>query len=326
MKSTYTKTSVIFLAVIALMLLLAVIRASVAGRNRNGAERAAGQSGAAQAVDRPMIIWFHAFETDPELLRLAISGGIFSHVMFRGLHEFDRPEEVIFAHPNLKKVLTLCKDNGVEVIWLRFLYPGYRFRGITTFRSICDASYYAQRIRQVKKEGKRMGVSLVALDAEPYGQSPLKPLKMPKTYKLTPEQYNALNNAVQTGVRAAGKVDFVLPAVSPYSRHLYNATPALGKLVISEHTYRDIPWKLKDKRRPFDVFGAYISIKKDNPTHPDGPGPFFTPREILARQDLWAQKKGLFIFPGYGDRLVEVVHEFSKIGKVRPVRDSNDIP
>lgn len=326
MKRIYTKTSTIFLAVTALTLLLAVIWASVAGRSQSGPKKLAEESGAAQAPARPMIIWFHAFETDPELLRLVISGGIFSHVMFRGLHEFDRPEQVIFAHPNLRKVLSLCRDNGVEVIWLRYLYPGYRFRGITTFRSICHADYYAQRIRQVKKEGKRMGVSLVALDAEPYGQSPLKPLKLPKTYKLTPEQYNALDNAVQAGVRAAGKVDFILPAVTPYRRHLYNATVALGKSVISEHTYRDIPWKLKDKRRPFDVFGAYVSTKKDDPEHPDGPGPFFTPREILARQDLWTQKKGLFIFPGYGEQLVEVVDEFSKIKKVRPARDSNDIP
>jgi len=295
------------------------------GKQDTSTTKSRGNDLSSQVPNRPMIIWWARLEDSPEILRLAISSGIFSHVMLRSFHEYDRPPKAIFSHPNLKKVLKLCRERGVKVIWCRFLYPGYKFRGITTFEDICNPVYYIDRIRQLRKEAGLMGVDLVCLNAEPYGKSPLKPLKGRTEYKLTPVQYEALSNAIQTAIRIAGKADFVMPERSSYPRHLYTATCALGKLIISEGTFRDVAWKLKDKRRPADIFGAYVNVMKHDPNYIDGPGPFFLPMEILTRQELWAHKKGLFIFPGIRGKQILVARQFAQIREIYPVRDSNSI-
>ncbi|GAH39525.1 unnamed protein product, partial [marine sediment metagenome] len=52
----------------------------------------------------------------------------------------------------------------------------------------------------------------------------------------------------------------------------------------------------------------------------------FTPGEILKRQDLWAHKKGLFIYPGTTKNDVTATAlEFSRIRTIQPVQDSNDV-
>lgn len=283
-----------------------------------------------EAPNSPMIIWFHPVETDPEILRLALSSGVFSHLMLTWLHEYDRPYSL--AYPlskkglrNLQKALRLCKEKEVEVIWTRWLYPGYnhiKFPFIS--EDIFEATYYVQRVRNIRKEARLMGVDLVALDTEPYGASSLKPMRMGR-YELSEAKFGALRNAIKAAIKAEGRVDFVLPAPRVGQRHLYTATSGLGRLVIGEHTYRDVPRRRNDRRRPYDIFGAYVSIRKEDPNYPKMP--YFTPREILERQDLWAHKKGLFIFPGVGRKNVEAVAlEFSKMKYIRPVRDSNDVP
>jgi hypothetical protein len=320
MKGSHTKTSITSLVVIVLMLLLVASLTYAADGSQNAPNMVGNKGEAAEPPAKPMIIWWARLEDDHETLRLAISSGIFSHVMLRGLHRFDRPD--YSTNSNLKKALNLCKKKGVKVIWTRWLYPGYEVNNFR-FEDIFDAQYYVQQLREIRKEAKLMGIDLVAFDAEPYGNSPLKPLKLYPPRKLSETEFNALNNAVKNAIKVEGQVDFILPAGTGLPRHLYNATRSLGKLVIAEHTYRDIPAKIKDKRRPYDIFGAYVSVTKKDPTGQKTP--VFTPKEILERQTLWAHKKGLFVYPSHvPDISAAVALEFSKIKTIRPVSDSND--
>jgi len=272
---------------------------------------------------KPIIIWFHWVETDPEILRVALSSGIFSHVTLEGLHEWDRPNYPNNA--NVKKLVALCKKEGVKLIWTRWLWPGYKLRGFT-FKDACDIKYYTQRIRNIKQEAKLIGADFVAFDAEPYARNPMKPMKTGRL-KLSEAEFDVLNNAVQRAIKIEGQVDFIYPAGRIGKHHLYSATYALGKTVIGTHANRDIPWRRR-LNRPYDIFGAYVNIKKNDPNCPDGPGPYFTAREILERQELWVHKKGLWIYPGTAGRDIErvaaVAREFSRIKHIEPVGDSND--
>ncbi len=272
-------------------------------------------------ASRPMIIWLQSLEGDLEVMRLAISGGVFSHVMLSWLHAYDRPFDLF--NKNIQKAIRLCKERDVKVIWTRWLYPGYKFEKFK-YEDAFTGEYYRQQIRQIKREAMLMGADFVALDAEPYANSPLKSLKLYPPRKLSETEFRKLNNAIEIAIKTEGQVDFVLPAASSLPRHLYNATCSLGKFVIAEHTYQDIPAKIEDKRRPYDIFGAYVKITKKNKKKPNQP--YFTPREILQRQKLWSHKKGLFIYPGSRENAASVALEFSRIESVGPIHDGSNIP
>lgn len=108
-----------------------------------------------------------------------------------------------------------------------------------------------------------------------------------------------------------------------FTHDMYRPVQKLGKFSIAEHTYYNNSSRLHCKDNIFDVFGAYCS--KD-PYRPESPSsPRFTPREILERQDLWAYKKGLFIYPGVDENASEVAFEFSKISTFELVSDKSSV-
>jgi hypothetical protein len=84
---------------------LMVVLIAVATRGSNGEPSTPGavetEPNSIDSPNRPVIIWFHTVEADPEILRLAISSGVFSHVMLSWLHEYDRPDYRVSV--NLKK-------------------------------------------------------------------------------------------------------------------------------------------------------------------------------------------------------------------------------
>lgn len=318
MKQIHTKSSIVFVVIIASLTLVATIPLfSSAKDNQDHTNRVEEKSSSVETPEAPMIIWWGGLWGDYETLQSAVSSRIFSHVMLAGLHEFDRPD--YFTHDNFKKALKLCKEKKVKIIWTRCLYPGYH---LSNFRleDVFDSQYYIQRIREIREEAKQMGVDLVAFDAEPYANCPVKALKKDK---LSEDEFRQITDAIDTAIGIVGQVNFVMPAKSPLPRYLYNATSSLGKFVIAEHTYYDIPAKIKDVRRPYDIFGAYVKIVKENKKNPKQP--YFTPQEILQRQELWSHKKGLFIYPGSRENAAAVALEFSKIRFVQPVQDSNSI-
>ena len=295
------------------------IESGQAQSKTNDPDTAVNGSGISHKPSKPMIIWYsrrwgwglH------EPLRLVTSSGFFSHVMLMGLHKYDIPTYA--ANPKYLKAFNLCKKNDVKVIWARPLYPNHKLRRFTV-QDAFDAEYYVQQIREVRKEARKMKVDLVAFDAEMCCDCPLVPFKH---RNLSEAEFGRLKRAISTAIQVAGKVDFILPARTSLGRHIYDATSSLGKLIITEHTYYDIPWthsKEMEKKRPYDIFGAYVGLTKKNKDHPNLP--LFTPREILERQYLWIHKKGLFIYPG-GDP-GGVALEFSRIRNIRPSLEKRD--
>ena len=311
------------ISAVVLSFFAACIAVSVVVLYRCNANSVEGKTDSEGTVKTPMIIWFQDIETGPEALELAISGGIFSHVLLEGVNQLDKPD--YFVKPKFRKALkVLRKYKNVKFIWCRWLYPGHKLDNFKIDDAF-DAEYYARQIRQIREEAKLLGADFVAFDAEPYVKCPLKVIK---NRKLSEKEFQELNSAIKIATKVSGQVDFVLPAAMHRPNRLYNATQHLGKLIINEHTYFDVPeslnhTRLNEDKVPYDIFGAYVSINKKNPKNPKAP--YFTPREILERQELWSGKKGLFIFPGYPKNAATVALEFSKIRTAKPVPESNAV-
>jgi hypothetical protein len=266
---------------------------------------------------RPMIIWFQDIETGPEALDLALSSGFFSHVLLEGVNYLDRQD--YYTVPKFRKSLEVLRNHKeVKIIWCRWLFPGHNLDNFK-LEDVFDANYYIRQIQHIREEAKLMGADLFAFDAEPYVKCPL--LALPNR-RIPENKFDTMREAIRAAVQRVGKVDFVLPAPFIFSgslKHLYEATSEIAGNTIAEHTYRDVPGMRDDKRRPYDIFGAYVNITKIDPNNPNMP--FFTPKEILERQELWSHKKGLLIFPGLYDKAIPVAREFSKISSIRPKKD-----
>ena len=277
-------------------------------------------------ASQPIIIWYYTLHHEnPEILRTVLSNGIFTHVMLSGIHKDDIPDYSKRPIYKFQEALKICKEAGVKIIWKRWLWPGYNFSNFTE-DSVFDPNYYAKQINQIRYETKKIGADYSALDCEPYGKSSLTPMRK---RTLRRSEFEKMTDAVNKAIETKGQVDFVLPAAFPYPRHarsfmhFYRPLEKLGKLTIAEHTYYNNPSRLNCENNVFDVFGAYC---KKNPFRSESPtAPCFSPREILKRQDLWAHKKGLFIYPGNVRDSLELAIEFSKIKLVKPVPDGNNI-
>ncbi|MFH0982959.1 MAG: hypothetical protein V2A79_15675 [Planctomycetota bacterium] len=279
--------------------------------NKGLAEPEARPDPAPSTGNRPLIIWWHNAAMSQYSLRSlekALSNGLVSHVFMLYLHPLDRP---LAGQPEVLEAVKLCKKHQVKLIWARTLWPSYEVMTIQR-STIFDANYYAGVIEQIRTEARSLGAEFTGLDAEPYVHFPF--LTEFRDGELSPTDYEAMVQALEKAVAEKGQVDFLLPSASLRPRSMFNAARLLGKLTIAEHTYYDVPGK-RDDGRPYDIFGAYLNVTKDNPTH--RPSPFFTPAEILERQDLWTHKAGLMLY-SREDRVEEVAEMLSQITRVQP--------
>lgn len=311
-----TRYSVATIAAIGIVVLLQINGIS---QTKNNIQKGP-PSEAETTPSRPMIILWSRFQEGPEVLRTFLSSGIFSHVMLANKHEFDNPMVNILKDTSLEKALAYCREKDVKIVWVRWLYPGFQLRDLK-LEDFFTADYYINRIRNIRREAKQIGADMVALDAEPYASSPLNPLKTQVRNKLSRKDFEKMHSAIKKAIAVEGKVEFVLPGGSRFGDHIYDATRPLGKLSIGEHTYYDESWRQKAKI-PYDIFGAYVNTSKENRKKPKLK--FFTPQEILERQELWAHKKGLFIYPGSRENAARIAREFSKIRGTMPVADGNN--
>ena len=274
------------------------------------------EQSATENKGQPIIIWFHnAPVHKPATLEKALSSGIITHVWILFLNPQDAPL------PKLNKArqaIKVCKKHNVKVIWARTLWPSYEVRNFHR-SDMSDPNYYKNFIDTIRAEARILGADYTTVDTEPYALFPFKEIKKKP---LNPKEYDAIKDAVQKAINEKGQLDFIAPAGGAYPYRIYEAVRDLGKLKVAEHTYFDIPRKIKDKKRPYDVFGAYINVTKQNPQHPKAP--FFTPKEILERQDLWGHKKGLYISANHKD-MEKVAEMLSKIKYVEP-KDSGEKP
>ena len=323
MKTTMTKSVIGICAGIAM---LAMFVPCAAETRRNNSNYEPGQdpnktNSTITIPAQPIIIWFHTVGKDPNILRIALSGGVFTHVMLSGVHYDDIPDYFSRRDCDFQELLKICKQANIKIIWNRWAWPGYNFKNFT-WDDIFNPAYYAKQIRHIKKEARQIGAHFTCLDFEPYGKSLVKPLRIGN---MPEKEYSQLTQAVETAVEQVGQVDYIMPAAYPYpyftrfERDMYRPLQKLGKLSIAEHTYYNNPAYFHYPDNTFDVFGAYCRKDPNNLGVPSCP--YFTPREILERQDLWKHKKGLFIYPGEGKNALETALEFSKIRRLRPKRD-----
>lgn len=324
MKTTMTKSVIGICAGLALLVTF-VLCAAETRRNNSNYEPGQDPNKTNSTITvpaQPVIIWYHTVGKDPDTLRIALSSGVFTHVMLSAMHRYDRDLKYHFDHTCLRELRTICYEAGVKVIWERWAWPGY---GLKYFRwnDIFDPNYYVEEIRNIRKEAQQIGAHFTCLDFEPYGKSPVEVLRK---RNMTEMEYSLLAQAVEIAVKQVGQIDYILPAASPYPRHthfkrdMYRPVQKLGKFSIAEHTYYNHPGRLHCKDNIFDVFGAYCKVNPDYSV----PAPCFTPREILERKDLWADKKGLFIYPGTLKNTLEVAVEFSKIKNFEHIPKKNE--
>ena len=264
---------------------------------------------------KPMIIWMHnAPVHSPVVLEKALSSGIITHVWVLFLNPQDAPLPKL---NRARQAIEVCKKHNVKVIWARTLWPSYE---VKKFRrsDMSDPNYYKNFIDIIRTEAQVLGADFTAVDTEPYTYFPYLEVKK---NPLSQKEFNAIKDAVDEAVAEKGQLDFLAPSCGYFPRHIYDAVKNMGELKVAEHTYYDIPRKIKSKKWPYDIFGAYVNVTKDNPRHPKAP--FFTPREILERQDLWKHKKGLFISANHKG-MGEVAELLSTIKYVRPTDPNNN--
>jgi hypothetical protein len=324
MKTAMTKSIVSICAGLALLTISASCVAQAKQSDSNSEDRQdPNKTDLTTAIPaQPVIIWYYCADEDPGTLRIALSSGIFTHVMLSAMHRYDRDLKYYFDHTNFRELRTICYEAGVKVIWERWAWPGHRLKNFR-WNDIFDPNYYVEEIWNIRKEAQQIGADFTCFDFEPYGKSPVEIFRQ---RNMTEMEYLLLVQAVEAAVKQVGQVNYVMPAAFPYPRHtsfkrdMYRPLQKLGRFSIAAHTRYNSPSRLYCKDNIFDVFGAYCKVNPDYSV----PAPCFTPREILERKDLWADKKGLFIYPGIRTNVLDVAIEFSKIKGFEQAHKKNE--
>lgn len=242
----------------------------------------------------PIIIWYYGAEKSPQVLKMAVDSGIFTHIMLAGMHRFDVPDYTI--DPNFRENILICKNAGVKIIWKRWLWPGYNFKKFK-YESVFDSQYYIDEINFIKQEAMRIGADYTSFDSEVYGKNTLR--SIPWRRGLTKHEYESISNAIKIATKTAGKVDFLLPAAMPYPRHtrfkrdFSKPFPNLGFLSIAEHTYFNNPSRIYCENNKYDIFGAWCV---PDPNY-NVISPRFSPEDIFIKYKYyWQDTKGLFFY------------------------------
>jgi len=260
---------------------------------------------------KPIVIWFYTIHRDkPIALETALSSGLISHVMMKFTHRKDRNWK---KSENAHLALALIRKYKAKLIWARSVWPYYNIADSSS-EDLFDPDYYFQEIQALRAEARGQKADFVALDTEPYGYTPMK--KYLRGYdKLTGRQREQLSRVIEQVTKAAGKVDFVLPAGSLASTHPYNILAGLGRYRIAENTYYNNEKNIKAIKYPYEIFGAYLNTVRENPDYPKSP--FFTVRDVFEKSHLWSAKKGLFLYPKE-NKALEVARELAAYAKTLP--------
>ncbi len=306
------KSAFVFSVFLVMVFIIGLINCRFAEGNSQKTAADVNDGNTVHNIDKPLIIWFHnGGHNKPDTLEKALSSGIVTHVLILYSNTQDTP---LKKQENAWGAVNICKKYKIPIIWCRCLWPSY---GRNFPRSgLFEQAYYENTIEQIRREAKILGAEFTAIDTEPYGYFPFK-AELRKGFNK--KDFDKMKQAVDGAIRKKGQLDFALPAAYAEPTHPYNALIQLAKIKIAEHTYYNIPALHNDKRRPYDVFGAYVSITTKNETYPDRP--FFTLKEILERQDLWGHKKGLMLYPRE-DEIPQVVEAMNKITYIEPNKPS----
>ena len=244
---------------------------------------------------RPIIIWNHNIYKDSiDALETAVSTDLITHVNIKRLHRYDCLIEKYAKYEDMvPKVIDLCKQNNVKVILTRTLWPSWRISH-SNKNDLYQSEYYIREIEHLKNDANSLGADYIGLDIEPYAKSPLKKIIKKRNYNR--RDLEILKNAVRSAKKETGGVDFIYPAGSNLVHHPYNIISQLATYRISEHTYYDNKDGIKNVKYPFEIFGAFVKLEKENSYRKDLP--FFLVEDIFDRSELWSDKKGVWLYKG----------------------------
>jgi hypothetical protein len=280
------RIGVLFALMVAGAVVLAAVKAFAADENGTGeTNRNAEMAGATEPNKPPMIIWhYHTIRDKPEALKLALSSGLITHVVLGGtLHRKDRDYK---KQTNASEALTIVKNSGAKLIWVRVLWP---------LEDLFDPDYYIREIQNLRAEAREMGADLVFLDAEPSGNSPIKRYWSHR-YRWNSQQRKQLKLAVNRAVKVVGKVDIMRPGGSKRRGHLAEILAELGEYRLSgvglstDALRRKPPYEVF----PYEIFAAYLNTAREDPKAPKYT--YFLVPEIFENSHLWSDKKGLFLY------------------------------
>lgn len=264
----------------------------------------------------PMIIWFHSgVANSVESLEVALSSEMVTHVLLLHMHRADADWK---THSEVQRAIAVVKASPAELIWCRDLWPYYANEGID-FDLLFDPAYYTQEIEALRAEAKEIGARLVALDLEPYGNSPMKQYLSTNAHPFDTKRLQDLRDAVDEAVRRVGKVDYTLPAGWFRDVHPYQVLASLGEARITEKTYYANENVIRRITHPYEVFGVHLNTTRLRPANPDSP--YFRVSDVFDRSDLWSDKNQLFFYSTREDCLA-VAKDLVTYAKTRSARSS----
>ena len=271
-----------------------------------------------QGQEDPLVIWYHSGEhRSTRSLRTVLKSDLITHVVIKYRHLSDGEWN---EDPYVREAIEIVRRSNAKLIWARTMWPWYVVEDSRP-QDLYDPSYYIRQIQNLRAEAAEMGADMVALDMEPYANSPMKVyFKGGDRIWLNAKQLRDIQDAVNRAIEVAGKVDIVFPAGSMNRSNPYNILARFGEIRVSEHTYYDNPSAIKNIKYPYEMFGVQLSTVKENEKQPHLP--YYLVEEIFEKKYLWSGTKGLFIYTSsrssfvvakalaaYGQRLKDAASE-----------------
>ena len=242
----------------------------------------------------PMIIWFHnGYSDNVAALKTALSSRLISHVMIKCTHRKDFDYR---SKNDVLKAIEMVKKSRAKLIWTRSLWAHNNVED-SSVKDLFDPDYYIREIQNLRAEAKEMGTDLVSLDAEPYGNSPMKRY-LTHGYRWNSQLREQLKFAVNKAIKAVGKVDVMRPAGDNRRGHPAEILAELGKYRLSglsrstDALRRKPPYEVY----PYEIFAAYLNTARKDPKAPKYT--FFLVPEIFENSHLWSERRGCFFIPG----------------------------
>jgi len=289
-----TKKMCILFIVVGLSSILTACLVTVWASNKSTEDpnQARQQDSGSQPEEKPMIIWFHNGATYSTLsLKTAISSGLITHVMLLYMHRADRDWK---ANRDVQEAIKIVKKSDAKLIWCRCLWVLYAIEN-SKHSDLFDPLYYIQEIQNLRAEAKEMGADFVALDAEPYGHSPMKYYLFGN--RLDGQQKEQLKLAVRRAVGVVGKVDFIRPGGSANRGGPAEILAKLGKYRFSgiSKSVNALKHKPPYEVYPYEIFAAYLNTFKKDTGEPQFT--YFLVPEIFENSHIWSDKEGLLLYP-----------------------------
>jgi hypothetical protein len=242
------------------------------------------------AVVQPAVIWFHSVSSNSlTSLRQALSSQLINHVLMLYMHRNDADWR---TNSDALAAIDLVKASKAKLIWCRDLWPYYKLKDVRA-EDLFDPNYYVTEVTHLRAEAQEIGADLVALDTEPYGDSPLKRY-VKNREAFTQGNFRTLTRTMEVALQRLDKVDYILPAGSTTRLHPYNLLSRLGVNRISETTYYNRSDRVARIRYPFEIYGAYVRPDRRNPEHASLP--FYLVTDVFEQSQIWSHKKGVMLY------------------------------